>query len=125
MPGIFACGNVLHVHDVVDFVTLESERAGKSAAEYVRGKLRKVDRIPIEAGKGIRYVLPQKITRDTDVELSIRVLCPKEGISIGFFDEERLVKSKKFINVHPAQMIKIKLKRNETRSINSLKVEEI
>ena len=125
MPGIFACGNVLHVHDVVDFVTLESERAGKSAAEYIRGNLRKVDRIRIEVGTGIRYVLPQKIPRDTDVELSIRVVCPKEGISIGFFDGKRLVKSKKFIKVHPAQMIKIKLKRSETRTINSLKVEEL
>jgi NADPH-dependent 2,4-dienoyl-CoA reductase/sulfur reductase-like enzyme len=125
VPGIFACGNVLHVHDVVDFVTIEAERAGKSAAEYILGKLRRVGRIRVEAGNGIQYILPHKIARDTDLELSIRVVCPKEDVSIGFFDGKRLVKSKKFLKVHPAQMIKIKLKRNETRSLNSLKVEEL
>ncbi len=123
VPGVFACGNVLHVHDVVDFVTLEAERAGKSAAEYILGKPRKVERIRVEAGNGIRYVLPHSIPRDTDLELSIRVVCPGEGISIGFFDGEKLVKTKKFLKVHPAQMIKIKLKRSETRAIHALKAE--
>jgi NADPH-dependent 2,4-dienoyl-CoA reductase/sulfur reductase-like enzyme len=123
VPGVFACGNVLHVHDVVDFVTLEAENAGKSAAEYVLGKSRKIDRIRVEAGDGIRYVLPQSICPDADLELSIRVTCPGEGVSIGFFDGEKLVKSKKFVKVHPAQMIKIKLKRAEIRTIKTLKVE--
>jgi NADPH-dependent 2,4-dienoyl-CoA reductase/sulfur reductase-like enzyme len=123
MPGVFACGNVLHVHDVVDFVTLESERAGKSAAEYILRKLRKVERIRVEAGNGIRYVLPQNVPRDIDVELLMRVVCPGEGVSIGFFDGDKLVKSKKFLKVHPAEMIKIKLKGSETRAINTLKAE--
>ena len=123
VPGIFACGNALHVHDVVDFVTLEAERAGKSAAEYILGKPRKVGRIRVEAGSGIRYVLPHNILRDTDLELSIRVTCPREDVSIGFFDGEKLVKTKKFPKVHPAQMIKIKLRRSETRAVNTLKAE--
>ena len=123
VPGIFACGNTLHVHDVVDFVTLEAERAGKSAAEYVLGKPRKVKRIRVEAGNGIRYVLPHNILRDTDLELSIRVTCPREDVSIGFFDGKKLVKTKKFRKVHPAQMIKMKLKRSETRAVNALKAE--
>ena len=123
VPGIFACGNALHVHDVVDFVTLEAERAGKSAAEYILGKPRKVERIRVEAGNGIRYVLPHNILRDTDLELSIRVTCPREDVSIGFFDGEKLVKTKKFPKIHPSQMIKIKLKRSETRAINTLKAE--
>ncbi len=123
VAGVFACGNVLHVHDVVDFVTLEAERAGKSAAEYVLGLSRRRDRIRVEAGEGIRYVLPQTICPDADLELSIRVTCPGEGVYIGFFDGEKLVKTKKFVKVHPAQMIKIKLKRAEIKTINSLKVE--
>ena len=125
IPGIFACGNALHVHDVVDFVTLEAQRAGKSAAEYILGRQRKVKRIRVETGSGIRYVLPHYIPRDTDLELSIRVVCPREGISIGFFDGEKLVKTKKFLKVHPAQMIKIKLKRSETKAINTLRAEVI
>ena len=121
--GIFACGNVLHVHDVVDYVTLEAEKAGKSAAEYILGNSRKVKRIPVEAGNEIRYVLPQSIRRGVDLELSIRVTCPREDVSIGFFDGEKLVKTKKLRKVHPAQMVKIKLKGSETRAINSLKAE--
>ena len=123
VPGIFACGNVLHVHDVVDFVSLEAEKAGKSAAEYLLGKQRKVERIRVEAGNGIRYVLPHNISSDSDVELSIRVMCPGEDVSIGFLDGERLVKTKKFRKVHPAQMIKINLKRSETSAIITLKAE--
>jgi thioredoxin reductase len=123
VPGVFACGNVLHVHDVVDFVTLEAERAGKSAAEYILGKSLKTERIQTEAGSGIHYILPHYISSGTDLELSIRVVCPGEDISIGFFDGEKLVKTTKFRKVHPAQMIKVKIKRNETRAINSLRAE--
>ena len=123
VSGVFACGNALHVHDVVDFVTLEAEKAGKSAAEYVLGKMRKVEKIPIEVGNKIRYVLPQTICRGTDLELSIRVTSPGEDVDLGFFDGETLVKAKKFRKVHPAQMIKIKLKGSETSAINCLRVE--
>jgi NADPH-dependent 2,4-dienoyl-CoA reductase/sulfur reductase-like enzyme len=123
VQGIFACGNVLHVHDVVDFVTLEAERAGKSAAEYILGKSQEVKRIPIEAGNEIRYVLPQSIRFGVDLELSLRVTCPREDVTIGFFDGETPVKTEKFRKVHPAQMVKIKLKGSETSAINSLKVE--
>jgi hypothetical protein len=107
----------------VDFVTLEAERAGKSAADYILGRFEKGERIRTEVGSGIRYVLPHYITSDTNLELSIRVVRPGEGISIGFFDEEKLVKIVKFRKVHPAQMIKIKLKRSETRALRTLRVE--
>jgi len=123
VSGVFACGNALHVHDVVDFVTLEAEKAGKSAAEYVLGKMRKMQRIPVEPGNKIRYVLPQSICRGTDLELSIRVTSPEEDVDVGFFDGETRIKTKKFRKVHPAQMIKIKLEGSETSAINSLKVE--
>ena len=123
VPGVFACGNTLHVHDVVDFVTLEAEKAGKSAAKYVLGKILRVKKIPIEAGDKIRYVLPQSICRGVDLDLSIRVTGPGEDVEIGFFDGETLIKTKKFRKVHPAQMIKIKLKGSETSAVDSLKVE--
>lgn len=123
VSGIFACGNVLHVHDVVDFVTMEAETAGRSAAEYVRGKLQKVKRIRMDVGNGIRYVLPHYILRNSDLELSMRVICPGENVSIGFFDGEKLFKTKKFLKVHPAQMVKIRLRAGETKAINSLRAE--
>ena len=123
IPGIFACGNVLHVHDIVDYVTLEAEWAGKCAAEYIQENQSIENKIPIQVGNGIRYVLPQKISPDKNIELLMRVTKPYEAISISFIDEERIVKTKKFRKVHPAQMIKIKITKKETKGLNSLKVE--
>jgi NADPH-dependent 2,4-dienoyl-CoA reductase/sulfur reductase-like enzyme len=123
VSGVFACGNALHVHDVVDFVSLEAGKAGKSAADYVLGKVQNVDRIPVNAGNKIRYVLPQNILRGVDLEFSIRVTNPGEDVTIGFLNGETLIKKNKFRKVHPAQMIKIKLKGSETSNISSLKVE--
>jgi NADPH-dependent 2,4-dienoyl-CoA reductase/sulfur reductase-like enzyme len=123
VSGVFACGNALHVHDVVDFVTLEAEKAGKSSAEYVLGKAQDAKRISVAAGNEIRYVLPQSIRLGADLELSVRVTAPKEDVDIGFFNGETLLKAQHFRKVHPAQMIKLKLKASETKDINSLKVE--
>jgi NADPH-dependent 2,4-dienoyl-CoA reductase/sulfur reductase-like enzyme len=62
VEGIFACGNVVHVHDLVDFVTQESRLAGEGAARYIRGELKKTDKYNNSTtGKGIRYVVPQRI----------------------------------------------------------------
>lgn len=62
VEGVFACGNVLHVHDVVDYVTQESRRAGISAAQYVKGELvRDGDYIITKPGQGIGYIVPQKV----------------------------------------------------------------
>ncbi len=61
VPGIFACGNVLHVHDLVDFVSLEAETAGKAAAAFVQGKLLSGNCIPSAAGENVSYVLPQQV----------------------------------------------------------------
>ncbi|MBR3107376.1 MAG: FAD-dependent oxidoreductase [Clostridia bacterium] len=61
VPGVFACGNVLHVHDLVDHVSNESFRAGEMAARYAKGERREGREIPVKDGKGVRGVVPQKI----------------------------------------------------------------
>ena len=61
VPGIFACGNVLHVHDLVDHVSNESFRAGEMAARYAQGERRQGREIPVKDGAGVRGVVPQKI----------------------------------------------------------------
>lgn len=72
--GIFACGNVLHVHDLADFVSEEAELTGKAAASYALGKLEKTTDITTECGDGVSYAVPQKITSDAaDVKLFFRV----------------------------------------------------
>jgi len=70
IEGVFSCGNVLHVHDLVDYVTLEGNRAAKSALEYInRRTINKVKRINVKTGNGIRYVLPQFIDKSKKPEV--------------------------------------------------------
>jgi len=69
IPGVFACGNVCHVHDLVDFVTAESRRAGESAAHYVLEGGSQAEALPVVNGDGVSYTVPQRIRR-ADVEKS-------------------------------------------------------
>ncbi len=73
--GVFACGNVLHVHDLVDYVTLESQTAGEGAARYVLGKSEDAEYITTKGVNGVRYIVPQKVNikNDGDVKLYFRV----------------------------------------------------
>lgn len=72
VPGIFACGNVLHVHDLVDHVSQESSVAGRAAAAYVLGKAWQGRAIPVKDGAGVRGAVPQKIILpDAPIEFSI------------------------------------------------------
>ena len=73
--GVFACGNVLHVHDLVDYVTLESQTAGEGAARYVQGKTENSEYITTKGVNGVRYIVPQKVNvkNDGDVKLYFRV----------------------------------------------------
>ena len=75
VDGIFACGNVLQVHDLVDFVSEEAELAGKSAADYVQNGARGHNAVNVLNGKNIGYVVPQKLDKDLDgnVKLFFRV----------------------------------------------------
>lgn len=78
IPGVFACGNVVHVHDLVDFVTVESMRAGASASGYIKDQLNesKDEFVKITTGEHVTYTVPQKIHKsdlDSKVELFFRV----------------------------------------------------
>jgi NADPH-dependent 2,4-dienoyl-CoA reductase/sulfur reductase-like enzyme len=68
VPGVFACGNVLHVHDLVDHVSNESFRAGEMAARYAKGERRTGREIPVKDGKGVRGVVPQKLLLGDDTQ---------------------------------------------------------
>jgi NADPH-dependent 2,4-dienoyl-CoA reductase/sulfur reductase-like enzyme len=75
--GMFACGNVVHVHDLVDHVTETGIKAGESAALFALGRLPPMRRrIAVTAGHGIRYVVPQTISGDNPVTLFLRVKSP-------------------------------------------------
>lgn len=75
IEGVFACGNVLHVHDLVDYVTMEGQRAAMSAKAYLDKTLtekKSAQKIAVVAGNGLRYVLPQHIyLKDTEEKIKI------------------------------------------------------
>jgi hypothetical protein len=99
VDGIFACGNVLQVHDLVDFVSEESEIAGKAAAEYVSAGSMPKDNVAVECGKNINYVLPQIINKNQKghVKLFFRVSNTFKDcvIKVACGDEILLTKKKK------------------------------
>ena len=71
VPGIFACGNVLHVHDLVDHVSNESFRAGHAAAAYARGALPAGETWAVRDGEGVRGTVPQRIRKGASEEVSL------------------------------------------------------
>ena len=71
IPGIFACGNVLHVHDLVDFVSEESFKAGTAAAAFIRGEKRSTAYLSVKDGEGVRGTVPQKISKEITQPVSL------------------------------------------------------
>ncbi|MBQ8203861.1 MAG: FAD-dependent oxidoreductase [Clostridia bacterium] len=113
IDGVFACGNVLHVHDLVDYVSDESEIAGKSAAKYVNGQLSGGKEIDVKAENGIRYVLPQKINLENteDIALLMRVDKPYDRVQITVKAGEVILANVKRIRAVPGEMEKIIIKK--------------
>ena len=121
--GIFACGNVLQVHDIVDNVSLEAEHIANGVERYLSTPLKPKNSIKIEIGPGLRYVLPQHIQYLDDTVFSFRVKRPAKKKQIIFRNDSRIIKKKSFIRVNPAEMIRIKLTSSELSDIKHLKVE--
>lgn len=82
VEGIYACGNVLHVHDLVDFVSEEADIAGKSAAAYIHGERAEAVDIPLHTDGKIRYTVPQRITAKKDVTVFFRVADVYRNVTI-------------------------------------------
>ena len=122
VPGIFACGNVLQVHDIVDNVSLEAEYIVEGVAEYLEGKLIEEQEIIVELGEGLRYVVPQTLINLKDTIFSFRVNQPGENEVLVFEDGKKLIKKKSFRRVNPAEMIRVKLSSSELEGIKTLKV---
>jgi len=121
ISGIFSCGNVLQVHDIVDNVSLEAEYIVEGVAEFLEGKLTKEREIKVELGKGLRYVVPQTLIRFKDTIFSFRVNQPEEKKVLIFEDGKKLIKKKSFRRVNPAEMVRIKLSSSELEEIKTLK----
>lgn len=107
VPGIFAAGNVLHVHDLVDFVSLEAERLADAAAEYLEaGELPECN-LEIAYSPRINHTVPMRASGRRDFDLSLRVSRPMKGVKIVIRQGERVVAVKKMAKAIPAEMIRI------------------
>ncbi len=125
--GIFACGNVVHVHDLVDFVTEESRQAGQCAAYYIKGlKANTQDFIKIEAGKGIRYTVPSIIHTDTkeSVAVKYRVDNVYKNCKVVIYSGQEQVMSKKYRIMAPGEMEKLSIKPEYFNQDIRIKIEE-
>jgi thioredoxin reductase len=123
LEGVFACGNVMQVHDLVDLVTAEAKRAGLNAVEYIKNRYGKhrerQNQIICTAGENVNYVKPDLINRtdlNKDIIFSFRVKRPDRRILIQFKDNNnRILYKRKRRYVVPSEMLELKLNLNELK----------
>jgi len=136
IEGVFACGNVLQVHDLVDLVTSEAKRAGFKAVEYIQERhdkeTEKKQQIECTSGENVNYVKPDLINKNDlskDIVFHLRVRRPDRRILIQFKDDKnRIIFKRKRRYVIPSEMIELKLNLNELQinpDCESLEVEVI
>lgn len=126
IEGVFACGNVLHVHDLVDFVSEEAAAAGKNAATYIKEKYRNDQpqrMITLEPQNGVRYTVPTTIRpaqMPEELIVRFRVGAVYKNCYIScYFDDERILHKKRKI-LAPGEMEQIKLTKEQISSAPSL-----
>ena len=115
VEGIFACGNVLQVHDLVDYVSDEAEIAGNAAAKFVKGALEKGEIVNTVAGNGVRYVLPQRVHKDSkeDIALFMRVTEPFGKVRFTVKSGDEVLATAVKLKVAPGEMEKVTLKKEK------------
>ncbi len=123
VPGIFAAGNVLHVHDLVDFVSLEAESMAKAAAMYLNAQKDFADRsIRIRTDRNLSYTVPQIIGGNQDFRLSLRVREPMQNCYIKILQNDTIIKNVYLSKAIPAEMIQIDVKHKYIHSSEDIRV---
>lgn len=130
--GIFACGNSVHVHDLVDYVTEESLLAGKCAAEYIERNSKiespsAQELLAVRPGNRVRYTVPQQVEVDYDVKedskmmLMFRSTDVYKGVTIAVYCGRELISKSRKSVVRPGEMQTVNLKKQAIEKINSIK----
>lgn len=128
IPGIFSCGNVLHVHDLVDYVSEEAERAGKNAAEFVKntGEREVCHLIKLKGENGVRYTVPQEIdfeSMDENVIVRFRVGDVYRDKCLAIYYNDQKIKSTKKRIMAPGEMEQIVInKASLGKSVESITI---
>ena len=122
VPGVFAAGNVLHVHDLVDFVSLEAEALADSAAEYLLTGFLPACNLEVKAGNNVGHVIPQRISGTRSFTLSLRVRQPMKNVSVVVRQGDREVLRRKMRKALPAEMIQLPVKAEKLSDCADLEV---
>ena len=108
VPGIFACGNVLHVHDLVDFVSEESARAAQAAVRYLKGA-EKAERNPVKVSANLKYAVPKFYTAGKTTVFAFRPLVVCEAAELVAELNGEKVWKRRFFHIRPAEMLMVEL----------------
>jgi NADPH-dependent 2,4-dienoyl-CoA reductase/sulfur reductase-like enzyme len=108
IEGVFACGNVLHVHDLVDWAAGEAKRAGRCAAAWLNGE-RPGLQIRVKAGSNVRYVNPGRLNVQGDNTIYLRSLIVKNDAAVELHLDKRTIKTIRKNHVQPSEMINLNL----------------
>jgi len=120
--GIFAAGNVLHVHDLVDFVSIEAEELAASAAEYVSSGCLPKASIVVVPGRNVGYAVPQRVSGEKNFTLSFRVKRPIENCKVTVSQGGNVISEVKMRKAIPANMIQIKISADRLESGKEIEV---
>ena len=127
VEGIFACGNALHVHDLVDYVTEESVLAGIGAAKYLKGELNTTGAVTTTAnGNGISYVVPQTYRLDNigeDITFKFRVRKPYHMVKVVIKADDEVIRTIVKPHMLPAEMEMLKVKKSLLKECSTLTFE--
>ena len=121
-PGVFAAGNVLHVHDLVDFVSLEAEAMADSAARYLLEGGLCACPLEVVAGENVGHVIPQRISGTRDFTLSLRVRKPLENVTLVVRQGGRDVLRRRMRKALPAEMIQLPIRADKLEPNANLEV---
>lgn len=122
VEGIFAAGNVLQVHDLVDYVSLEAEKMAACVAAYVEKGTLPVSAIPVTTDGNISHTIPQRISGTKDFTLSLRVKRPYKNCEIAVEQNGEVIKAAKLSKAIPAEMIQIPIVKADIKSSHEIKV---
>lgn len=127
VPGIFACGNALHVHDLVDYVSEESNLAGLGAAKYLKGELKETGEVTLtKNGNGVSYIVPQqyRLENITDkIVFKFRVRKPYHSVKLVIKADGEVIKTMFKPHMLPAEMEMIKLDKSVLKEAKELTFE--
>jgi thioredoxin reductase len=123
VEGIFSCGNVLQIHDLVDNVSLEAEALAAGVTRYLSKGGLEIPQIPLKAGENIRYCLPQHISGKGKTTVSFRPMKPGGRQRLSFTHNGKVIRKKRLLKANPAEMERIEIDTSGLEGSSEIRVD--